>query len=45
MTELASALEIAKGHGKIKNKVIHSQLLKALNKALDAGETDKEITE
>jgi len=45
MTELASALEIAKGHGKIKNKVIHSQLLKALNGALDGSSEEKEIKE
>jgi len=43
MAELASALEIAKGHGKIQDKVIHSQLLKALNKALDGGEVEKEV--
>jgi len=43
MTELASALEIAKGHGQIKDKVVHSQLLKALNKALDSGAA--EVTE
>jgi len=45
LTEMASALEIAKGHGKIKDKVTHSQLLKALNKALDSGEVTEEVTE
>jgi len=43
LTELAGALEIVKGHGKIKNKVIHSQLLKALNDALDSGNFNKEV--
>jgi len=37
MNELASALEVAKGHGKIKDKVVHTQLLNALNNALDSG--------
>jgi len=45
LTEIASALEIAKGHGKIKDKVTHTQLLKALNKALDTGEVQEEVTE
>jgi len=45
LTELASALEIAKGHGKMKDKVTHSQLLKALNKALDSGEVKEEVVE
>jgi len=42
LNELANALEIAKGHGKIKDKVTHTQLLKALNRALDGGETAEE---
>lgn len=42
LNELTSALEIAKAHGKIKNKVIHTQLLRALNDSLDTKNLDKE---
>jgi len=42
LDELASSLEIARAHGKIKNKVVHTQLLKALNKSLDSGSSEVE---
>ena len=41
LTELASALEIAKAHGKIKDKVVYRQLLKGLNKALDSDSNEE----
>ena len=45
MSELASALEITKAHSKITNKVVHTQLLRALNKALDTGSVSKKEEE
>ena len=45
LAELANALEVAKGHGKMKDKVIHSQLSKALNEALDTSDFNKEEKE
>ena len=41
LSELANALEIAKAHGKIMDKVIHTQLIKSLNNALDNEDSNK----
>lgn len=41
LAEISNALACAKGHGNIKDKVIHTQLSKALSKALDGGEAEE----